>query len=287
MIVVNDGSTDKTSFILKQYKNHPKITIIEHENQGLSLSRNKAMKIAKGKYFWFVDADDWIDKNALEILYEKTKDKKIDMVSFFTCAMNEFGSFVKMRGYDLLPEKFNSDPEGIFTINELEVWDLKTYPVTSGKQIYRREFVQKNNIEFPAHTLFEDDVFFLNTIFAGAKIAPLHRMLYYKRFHRSAITADKSKYFDSFVRICRFIWERTHQYPEHIEKATAISDMYIRGIPGRWRHLSDERRYKFYPELLSFKEFIMAQPDNEYWTEKRKWFDVFLNSERVAKFKSE
>ena len=84
LIVVNDGSTDKTSEVLKKYKDHPQITIIEHENMGLSLSRNKAMKLAKGKYFWFVDADDWIDQKALERLYKKTKKYPVDMVSFYT-----------------------------------------------------------------------------------------------------------------------------------------------------------------------------------------------------------
>lgn len=286
LIVVNDGSTDKTSEVLNKYRNHPKITIIEHENQGLSLSRNKAMKLAKGKYFWFVDADDWIDRKALEKLYEKTKGKDIDLVSFYTCAVSANGNFLGMGGYDMLPRKLENNPDRIYTIDNLTTGDIKSYPVTSGKQIYKREFVQKNQIEFPARTLFEDDVFFLNNIFAGAKISALQSTLYYKRSHGTAITADKPKHFDSYMRICRFIWERTHKYPQHEEKATDISNWYIGGIIGRWNTLNEERKYKFYPDLLLWKEFMDSQPDNEDWKKKKEWFNAFLTHPDVQKYSS-
>lgn len=284
LIVVNDGSTDKTSEILKQYKNHSKITIIEHENQGLSLSRNKAMKIAKGKYFWFVDADDWIDKNALKRLYDKTKKDDYDIVSFYTCGVDSNGLILGMGGYDMLPSKLENNPDNIFTVQELSVWDMMSYPVTSGKQIYRREFTLKNNIDFPARTLFEDDVFFLHHVFAGARISPLTHALYYKRSHGQAITSDRPKHFDSYIRICMYIWERTHKYPMHEEKATGISNYYIEGIPVRWRWLSTERKYKFYPDLLKWKEFLDRQPDNDYWNKSRSDFYEFFASEEVAPY---
>ena len=285
LIVVNDGSTDKTSEILNQYRNHSKITIIEHENQGLSLSRNKAMKIAKGKYFWFVDADDWIDVDALKNLYMKTKETSPDIVSFYTSNVNAEGMFLGMGGYDMLPSKLENNPDKIFTIEDLTVGDLMGYPVTSGKQIYRREFTLSQGIDFPARTLFEDDVFFSHHIFAGARISPLPMLLYYKRSHGKAITADKPKHYDSYIRICQFIWERTHKYPKHEQKATAFSNVYMDGIIPRWNWLSNERKYKFYPELLKWKEFLDKQPDNNFWNEKRKRFNHFLNSDEILKYK--
>ena len=286
LIIVNDGSTDNTSEILKKYQYHPKITIIEHENMGLSLSRNKAMKIAKGKFFWFVDADDWIDKKALSTLYKKTKGTQLDMVSFYTGGVSSNGTFLGVGGYDKLPYPLEISPNIIHGIDSLTTWDIFNYPVTSGKQIYRREFIQKNKIEFPARTLFEDDVFFLHTIFAGAKISAIPSVLYYKRGHSSAITADKPKHFDSFVRICMYIWNRTHLFPQHNEKATVVSNSYISSIPARWNTLTQERKYKFYPELLKFKRFADNQPDDDYWKDKKIWFDEFLFSPDVDKFKS-
>ena len=285
IIVVNDGSTDKTSEILKQYKDHPKITIIEHENMGLSLSRNKAMKIAKGKYFWFVDADDWIDKRALEQLHLKSLISNPDIVSFYTGPVNATGQFRGLSGYDKLPYRLELSPHSIHTINDFSPGEIMSYPVTSGKQIYRREFIQKNNIEFPAKTLFEDDVFFLHTLFSNARITSISRVLYYKRAHAAAITASKPKYFDSYTRICRYIWERTHINPEHKMKATIISNVYIDGIPARWNWMNDELKYKFYPDLVKFKEFADQQPDDAYWKNKKQWYSEFLNSPDVQKYK--
>ncbi len=286
LIIVNDGSTDNTSEILKKYQNHPKITIIEHKNMGLSLSRNKAMQLAKGKYFWFVDADDWIDKKALSALYKKTKDTELDMVSFYTSMVSANGTFLGLNPYDRLPYPLELSPNSIYSINRLTVSDILTYPVTSGKQIYRREFIQKNKIDFPARTLFEDDIFFLHTIFAEAKISAIPNILYYKRLHAKAVTSDKSKHFDSFVRICEYIWDRTHLFPQHDEKATAVSNAYISNIPTRWNHLTTERKYKFYSELLKFKRYVDSQPNNDYWKDKKLWFDGFLFSPDVDKFKS-
>lgn len=68
LIVINDGSTDNTSEILKKYEDHPKIRIIEQEKRGLSVSNNVALRLANGEYLVRVDADDYLDENALLIL---------------------------------------------------------------------------------------------------------------------------------------------------------------------------------------------------------------------------
>ena len=58
IIVINDGSTDKTMEILNKYKN---IKIINNTNHGVSYSRNSGLKVASGKYIMFVDSDDYLN----------------------------------------------------------------------------------------------------------------------------------------------------------------------------------------------------------------------------------
>ncbi len=68
LIIINDGSTDNTSEILKEYEEHPKIRIVEQENKGLPTSNNMALRLANGKYIMRLDADDYLDENILLVL---------------------------------------------------------------------------------------------------------------------------------------------------------------------------------------------------------------------------
>ena len=64
IIVVNDGSTDRTQKILESYKlKNDNIKIFSIENNGVSHARNLGIQYAKGEYITFVDADDWLDSN--------------------------------------------------------------------------------------------------------------------------------------------------------------------------------------------------------------------------------
>lgn len=77
IIVINDASTDGTLQILKKYAERDlRIRIINQGvNKGNGIGRNTAIKEAKGEYIMFVDSDDYIDCNAVELLVEKAKEK--------------------------------------------------------------------------------------------------------------------------------------------------------------------------------------------------------------------
>ena len=71
IIVVNDGTKDNSMAIIEHLElEHSCIRVINQENGGLSRARNAGIEAAKGDYIWLVDSDDWLDKNALKILYQ-------------------------------------------------------------------------------------------------------------------------------------------------------------------------------------------------------------------------
>ena len=81
LICVNDGSTDGSLVVLEEYQQkYPQITIISQQNKGLSAARNAGIQAAKGDYLFFLDSDDWIEPNTLEMLARKQSGE--DLICF-------------------------------------------------------------------------------------------------------------------------------------------------------------------------------------------------------------
>ena len=81
VILINDGSTDKSLEICKEYQNqYPNTIIINKENGGLSDARNAGIALATGKYIYYLDSDDWLAPNALEQLYNYAEEHQCEVV---------------------------------------------------------------------------------------------------------------------------------------------------------------------------------------------------------------
>lgn len=80
VILINDGSKDKSGKIIDEYaKRDSRIKVIHQKNSGPATTRNKGIKIAKGKYVGFVDSDDTIESNMYEILFNLANKQSIQM----------------------------------------------------------------------------------------------------------------------------------------------------------------------------------------------------------------
>lgn len=83
VILVNDGSTDQSAEIAQKYLNrNPNFRMLEQENSGQGTARNSGLNVANGEYVYFLDGDDYIADNALELLYNRSKEQKLDILKF-------------------------------------------------------------------------------------------------------------------------------------------------------------------------------------------------------------
>ena len=81
IITINDGSTDKSLELLNKYaKEDIRVSVIDLGDEGVSYCRNLGIEKANGKYIMFVDSDDWIDSNMVEVMYKKAEENKLDLV---------------------------------------------------------------------------------------------------------------------------------------------------------------------------------------------------------------
>lgn len=81
LILVNDGSTDKSAVFCEQFsQNNEKVRFLEQKNAGVSNARNNGLKLAKGEYVFFMDCDDTIDSEFLNTSYEVAKKQDLDIV---------------------------------------------------------------------------------------------------------------------------------------------------------------------------------------------------------------
>lgn len=83
IILVDDGSTDSTPALCDVLaSNDARIRVIHKSNGGLSSARNAGLDAAKGQYVWFIDADDWIEKQALARIHQVIQAADVDVVKF-------------------------------------------------------------------------------------------------------------------------------------------------------------------------------------------------------------
>lgn len=161
VICVNDGSTDNSLEILKEYEKKylDKIKIFNQKNQGSGIARNNAMLNASGEYIAFLDSDDiFIDDDALERMYDAAIKYDANMVTGNLKVINLNGELVINKN---LP-RFSEDK--LITPDEYGI------PYSFYKNIFKRKFLIENNFKFPDLLRGQDPVFFaeilvsLNTI---------------------------------------------------------------------------------------------------------------------------
>ena len=153
LIIVNDGSTDDTLKIAKEYqKKYPQvIKVIDKENGGHGSGVNAGLGIASGKYFKVVDSDDWVDTSSLKKVVATLKKQDIDML-IVNYVYEKEGSPKEMGYLNVFKES------EIFTWQEVGHFKVSEY-LLMHSVFYKTSLLKEIHLTLPEHTFYVDNIF--------------------------------------------------------------------------------------------------------------------------------
>lgn len=205
LIIVNDGTKDRSmEMIADIISQHDNVTIINQENQGLSVARNNGIAAARGEYILMPDSDDLLVEGSLKPLLEKALETKADLV---------VADFLKMTD-----EGINDSPkidQPGFQITEktgeqLFLEDLNPYQCYVWRTLFRKEFLVENHLRFVPGIYIQDMPFTHECYLKARKCLRASRLLniYRKRPESATSSFNKKKVKDFCIAIGK-TWELT------------------------------------------------------------------------------
>lgn len=157
----NDGSTDGSLAILDEYvRNDDRIVVINQENSGQSVARNRGIDVAKGEYIGFVDSDDWVSEDYFEKLYNSAIQNNAEIAVGGIIRLHRFN---RRKFLTFAKETVTSD------INlKFELCDMPEKSYVWNK-IYKSSKLKEIGLKFEEGIVFEDCIFTPQALFILTK----------------------------------------------------------------------------------------------------------------------
>lgn len=143
IILVNDGSTDNTLEKIKQLKNlDPRISYYSQKNKGLAYTRNVLISKVETEWFFFLDSDDWLENDAIDLFVKESQNQ--DMV-LNSCFISKKGKSKPFYSTTKIIDK--NDKEKYVINNVFFAWSI----------LYRTQFIKDNDLSFDGENPFFED----------------------------------------------------------------------------------------------------------------------------------
>lgn len=188
IIFVNDGSTDASYELCKQVSDS-RVEVYSKENGGASSARNFGLKYRKGKYILFVDSDDYLREDAIELLVEKAEDTNADCVYY---------------------EAKNYTSDVSIKVKENGLGQKVQYPDSSGSELIKALLENKNYhavpflyftnsslydrcLKFEEGIMFEDELFSFELLRMCDKVVCFKEKLYFRNVRPNSVMTSSGK----------------------------------------------------------------------------------------------
>ena len=277
IICINDGSTDNTLNIIKDYaKRDSRIVIIDKPNEGYGKSMNRGLDAATGEYVGIVESDDWVDTDMFANLAKIADKTKVDVV--------------KSNFYEYTTENGETNKK-VYNVPHQDIDKIINPRIQSGifwgcaaiwSAIYKRSFLIKNNVRFleTPGASYQDTAFNFK-VFAMAPHAWLteHAFLHYRCDNTNSSVKSSGK----ICCICDE-WDEIDRYvSEHFSKTSniwrLIPHIKYGGYLWNSNRLADAERTKFLKNRFQkdFKYYIQNGLFQKIYFDDKRWNDILLS----------
>ena len=201
VILVNDGSTDKSPMLCEDYANrYENIHVFHKENGGLSDARNFGVSKANSDWIFFLDPDDYLEEYTLELIVKIHEEHHADLISTKVKATSKYNAYTSYK----LQESDYKDLVPFTKEKALEAMlDDKFATVSACAKLYHRSILEK--VPFPVGKIYEDFYVVGQHLALAGKIiiSPLETYNYYRRegsIVRSTFTEKRYEFFDAVAK---------------------------------------------------------------------------------------
>lgn len=271
IIAVNDGSTDSSRDLLLSYqKREPRLTILEQKNAGLSMARNNGQLLSRGKYIYFLDSDDIISQTALEELYNRAENDKLDVLFFDAVTFFDNGIENNHQGYANYYERCNEyciPRNGIQLLCDMQ--KNNEYRPSVPLQFINREFYRKNHLSFNPGLLYEDNLFTFKELLVAERSAHIKKKYYKRRLRSESIITSKPNFINAY---CYYLcWKGISTIVEQDDSLSQLTE--IQDVISRLRQ-AYERILKGLSDDEKENLIFLSPDDRKHW---------YISSNNLAK----
>lgn len=284
VIVVDDGSKDRTAQIAREYiERYPDVfRLISKENGGHGSAINVGTSVAVGRYIKVIDADDWVVTENLKYFVEKIQDCTADVV------LNPYHQVDMKTGEKTVWKMFLENYETFYTLEDVvQNWKSFDRCFAFHGICYNREFYQKYRYELPEKIFYEDHEYTTIPCSYAKSIYPMDLYLYQYlvgNSEQSVSVANRLKRMSHVEKVTEDLIYHYNAHPEFSEAAKeyiykktegVILSYYVAGCimnPNKKAGRNDSFRYNKMIQNLNL----------EFWNRIKKKFKVYLWMNRLG-----
>lgn len=254
IICVDDGSTDRSSSIIKKLKsNDQRIIYICQENYGAGKARNIGLAFANGKYVMFIDADDFYEKYSLSYLLKECKSKNADIAIFRSQKYYESTNAYEEMKYAFT--KHNIPSKSLFNWTDMKDSIFNSFGTYPWNKIFKRQFLLNNNIKFQEIKRTNDLFFVFKALINAKRLIAVDKICinYRKEVLNSLQSTNDNSYLD--------FWKASYSffiYLNKIGKYDLLKNSFINCvIDGAYYNYNTLRNKELKINLLKIIKFVI------------------------------